>query len=164
MHSDLWIAPGHSFDRTTVSILRELGVTSISDGYSISPYTDKQGIFWIPQQLSEKQILSVPGGKPSELKSAGVWTVCIHPNAWTRAEINQFRQAARRYRHLIRTTGEIRAAYGERQKDWRDRIHSAKLDLGRRLRLLIEGKTDVRIEAPPASIPACAGSSRDASD
>jgi predicted deacetylase len=158
--SNLWIAPGHSFDRTTISLLQELGVTSISDGYSISPYTDDRGMFWIPQQLSEKQILAAPGGKPTEPKSAGVWTVCLHANAWTSEDVKRFREAVKRYRHLIRTSDEIHAAYAGRQKDLADRIHASKLEFGRRLRLLFESKVHVRTAAPASAVAACAGSTR----
>ena len=156
VHSDLWIAPGHSFDRTTVSLLREIGFTSISDGYSILPYTDKYGTFWIPQQLSEGQIISLPGSKPSKPKSKGVWTVCLHPNAWSREDIKLFGQAAKRYRHLFRTTGDVHAAYKGRKLDWRDRIHSAKFETARRLRLMLETRVDLPRERD-VSVPVCAG-------
>ena len=136
VHSSLWAAPGHSFDRTTVLILGELGVTSISDGFTISPYTDEQGTFWIPQQLSEKQMLSSPGRKPSEPKSKGVWTFCFHPNAWTDEDIVCFRREVGRYRSLIRSVGEVHALYFGRQMDWLDRIQIAKFEVRRQLRLL----------------------------
>jgi len=160
--SNLWVAPGHSFDSTTVSILRELGVTLISDGYSISPYTDDQGTFWIPQQLSERQIFSVPGRKPSPLKSAGVWTACLHANAWTGEDIKRLRETVKRHRHLIRTIGEIHAIYSGRRRDWPDRIHAAKLECGRRLRLLFENSAYVRTESPAPPAAECVVSTRSA--
>ncbi|MEQ9561523.1 MAG: DUF2334 domain-containing protein, partial [Woeseiaceae bacterium] len=36
VHADAWIAPGHSFDERTIEILRDLGITTISDGFSFS--------------------------------------------------------------------------------------------------------------------------------
>jgi predicted deacetylase len=134
--SNLWVAPGHSFDRTTVHLLREVGITSVSDGFTIFPYTDEQGIFWIPQQLSEKGFLSLPGGKPIQPKSKGVWTVCFHLNAWTSEEIDRFRQEAGRYRALLRTADEVYAIYGGRQMDWLDRVQVAEFEVKRLLRLL----------------------------
>ncbi len=134
--SNLWVAPGHSFDRTTVYVLPEVGLTSVSDGFTIFPYTDKEGIFWIPQQLSEKGFLSVSSSRPIKPKSKGVWTVCFHVNAWTRGEIERFRLEAGRYRRLLRTAPEIHSIYGGRQMDWPDRVQILEFEVKRLLRLL----------------------------
>ncbi len=136
VNSNLWVAHGHPFDRTTVYILPEVGITSVSDGFTIFPYTDKEGIFWIPQQLSEKGFLSMPGGTPIEPKSKGVWTVCFHLNAWTQDEIDRFRHEAGRYRKLLRTAPEIHKIYSGRQMDGRDRVQIAEFEVKRLLRLL----------------------------
>jgi hypothetical protein len=146
--SNLWIAPGHSFDRTTVSILPELGITSISDGFSAAPYTDENDIFWIPQQqLSEEHIMSSLGAKPVVPRSAGVWTVCLHPNAWRRDDINRFGREIHRFRDVISTVSEIRQAYAGRHLNWVDRISMAKCEARRRVWLLIGTKL------PPAADP-----------
>jgi len=47
----VWIAPGHSFDQTTVTILKDIGISCISDGLFVWPRTDRGGSLWIPQQL-----------------------------------------------------------------------------------------------------------------
>ena len=73
---EVWVAPAHSFDATTVSILSKLGVRIISDGYAIRPYQDSDGITWIPQQFGKFRKLPF-----------GVWTICCHFNQWTVAEI-----------------------------------------------------------------------------
>jgi peptidoglycan/xylan/chitin deacetylase (PgdA/CDA1 family) len=137
IHSNLWIAPGHSFDETTVRVLSEVGITSISDGFTISPYTDKHGIFWIPQQLSEHHIFDSSNGKPFEPKPPGVWTICSHPNAWTMNDIERFRRGIVRFRGLIRTVEEVQAAYQGRHRDWPDRLHSVKFEIKRQLRLML---------------------------
>ena len=141
---DLWIAPGHSFDQVTVSLLAELGVMSISDGYSIWPYTDELGIFWIPQQLSENQILPAFGRGPVPPKPIGVWTVCVHPNAWTARDIGRFEEAVRYYRPLFRATAEIRTKYLGRKKRLIDWFYAASLHTGRRLRLSLNGEISLR--------------------
>ena len=51
VRADVWVAPAHSFDENTVSALSSLGVKAISDGMSLFPYRDSDGVFWIPQQL-----------------------------------------------------------------------------------------------------------------
>src|SRR5579859_2230485 len=38
VRADAWIAPGHSFDETTVRILLQFGVRVISDGFSLYPF------------------------------------------------------------------------------------------------------------------------------
>src|SRR5262249_14642035 len=48
---ELWIAPGHSFDAITLRALEEIGIHFLSDGFSLYPYRDSSGMFWVPQQL-----------------------------------------------------------------------------------------------------------------
>lgn len=134
--SNVWVAPGHSFDRITVGILRELGITNISDGFTVSPYTDKHGTFWIPQQLSEVHILSGPGRKSQKPRSAGGWTVCCHINSWTKEDIKRFQRNIPRYRSLIRTVDEIHAAYVGREMDWSDRVQVVESEFRRMVRLV----------------------------
>lgn len=65
----IWVAPAHSFDKTTLKILKEYtDVTIVSDGLSKYPF-NKLDFFWIPLQL----------WKPKE-KNGGIWTICYHPN------------------------------------------------------------------------------------
>jgi predicted deacetylase len=87
---DLFIAPGHSFDRTTLVVLKQLGVEFISDGLFLYPHTDQGGVTWIPQQLW--QFRSFP---------IGVWTICYHHNSWTDSTINRFEKDIVRFRSKI---------------------------------------------------------------
>jgi predicted deacetylase len=73
---DAWVAPWHSFDETTQSVLRELGVRVISDGFSVYPYRDRDGTVWVPQQLWRLRRMPF-----------GVWTVCLHHRDWSPAGI-----------------------------------------------------------------------------
>lgn len=65
----LWVAPRHGFDWTTLAVLRQEGITVLSDGLARVPVR-RGGMIWIPQQL----------WAPME-KSRGLWTICIHPNS-----------------------------------------------------------------------------------
>jgi Uncharacterized protein conserved in bacteria (DUF2334) len=153
--SNLWIAPGHSFDHTTVAILREFGITSISDGFSASPYTDGLGMFWIPQQqLSEKQILSSSGLIAKQPKVRGIWTVCLHPNAWSIDDIRRFKLEVSRLQPLFRSTDEVYALYHGRKINWMDRISIGKCELRRRIRLVLE-KPDLAIPDPASASEIC---------
>ena len=64
----IFIAPGHNFDSTTIKVLIDNDIQTISDGFFRIPSLYK-GINWIPQQLWK-------GVK----KDYGVWTICTHPN------------------------------------------------------------------------------------
>ena len=78
----VWVAPGHSFDRTTITLLGEIGISCISDGLFIAPRRDQNGVLWIPQQLWRFRRLPL-----------GVWTVCLHPNSWGESDIDNFASA-----------------------------------------------------------------------
>jgi hypothetical protein len=74
---DCWVAPGHSFDRVTVELLRERGVTVISDGFFRRPVR-WHGVIWVPQQLWRFRAMP-----------AGVWTVCFHHNDFKAGDVQQ---------------------------------------------------------------------------
>ena len=92
----VWVAPGHSFDRTTVTLLSEIGVSCISDGLFLTPRLDDSGVLWIPQQLWRFRRLPF-----------GVWTVCLHHNGWNESQINDFASAAFAFRPLIAGFEEV---------------------------------------------------------
>jgi peptidoglycan/xylan/chitin deacetylase (PgdA/CDA1 family) len=103
--SDVWIAPAHSFDRVTLAILRELQFRYISDGFFPLPHVDELGMMWIPQQLWSFR-----------RRPFGVWTICLHLNAWTDKEILAFRESITRYRESISDFRAIVGQFGHRRK------------------------------------------------
>jgi Uncharacterized protein conserved in bacteria (DUF2334) len=69
IYPNIFIAPGHAFDDTTIKVLlQETNIKIISDGISTAPFL-KYGIKWIPQQLWSFKKMPF-----------GVWTICLHPN------------------------------------------------------------------------------------
>jgi predicted deacetylase len=76
----LWVAPRHSFDRTTLRVLRAEGVGFLSDGLALRPCL-REGVVWIPQQL----------GSPAE-KQNGLWTICLHPNSLDDAQFRTLQE------------------------------------------------------------------------
>ena len=65
---DIWMAPGHSFDRNTVKALRKLKFRAVTDGIGLFP-VKKEGMTFIPQQ------------EWGPVKShIGVKTICLHLN------------------------------------------------------------------------------------
>lgn len=107
---DAWVAPSHSFDRVTVEVLAELGVTVISDGLQRLPFTDSRGVTWIPQQLWN-----------FALRSAGVWTVCYHHNKWTDQQIEEFKNNLDQYDGKMTDVATVIEQYSGRKAsvvDW----------------------------------------------
>jgi predicted deacetylase len=79
-----WMAPNHSFDKTTLRALVDVGFTAVSDGVSLFPFT-LCGLVFIPQQVWQ------PRWMP-----CGVQTICLHSNTITTSEIKTLRLFLRR--------------------------------------------------------------------
>jgi predicted deacetylase len=72
----VWVAPAHAFDAVTLQALREeTSIGIVSDGIAFDTYFEA-GFYWIPQQLWRL----AP-------RRAGLWTVCLHPNAMSEQSI-----------------------------------------------------------------------------
>jgi len=104
VRADAWVAPAHSFDANTVRALASLGVKTISDGMSLYPYRDTQGVFWVPQQLWKFRAAPF-----------GVWTVCIHPDDKLYRDADFFRQCIRQHRKSITSLSAVTEAYAKRK-------------------------------------------------
>lgn len=88
---DCFIAPSHSFDKNTLSVIKEVGINIISDGHTNLPYK-QYGLIWLPCQIWDKF-------KP--MKKVGVYTICIHPNNWTKKDLLQFEKDVNEFKHII---------------------------------------------------------------
>jgi hypothetical protein len=142
---EVWVAPAHSFDATTVAILSKLGIRIISDGYAIYPYQDAEGVTWIPQQFGRFRKLPF-----------GVWTICCHFNDWTEAETDRFRQDLAKYRAHFTAVTDVVKSFSERRRNWFDLGANRLLELGIRLgRPLRNNLRRTRGYAPPLrAVPA----------
>lgn len=126
---DLWVAPGHSFDLTTLQVLRELGIRCVSDGFALYPYRDNLGMVWIPQQLWRFRKLPW-----------GVWTICLHLNRWTDYDTTSFRRNVGGFAHCLSDVPTVLAAYGERSSNTFDHI------FGELHRVAIRSRTCLRFD------------------
>jgi predicted deacetylase len=113
VRADVWVAPGHSFDGTTLAALRERGLTCVSDGFMAYPGRDENGMTWVPQQLGRFRPLPF-----------GVWTVCIHHNTWGTGEVAALRADLHRYSDQMTTFADVQRRYGERPLGLGDRLVS----------------------------------------
>jgi len=102
--STVWIAPAHSFDETTLKVLKRLGFRYISDGYSSLPYSDNLGLTWVPQQLWSFR-----------RRPFGVWTICFHTNSWSEPDLVAFEENVNRYRSSISSFDEVCSLYSARR-------------------------------------------------
>jgi hypothetical protein len=110
---EVWVAPAHSFDVSTLCGLGSVGLSVISDGYALWPYVDANGILWLPQQLWRFRHMPF-----------GVWTVCFHINGWSSNDIRSFESAIKRYRFRITSFDAVRDKYQERKITRLDRAFS----------------------------------------
>lgn len=108
--ADVWIAPSHSFDRTTIDVLLSEGLPVISDGFARKPFT-RFGAVWVPQQLwNFRQV------------GSGAWTVCFHHNPWKPSDLDAFIGNLTRFEREIVSMPAALAAYPPRQYGFLDQL------------------------------------------
>ncbi|MBO5565280.1 MAG: DUF2334 domain-containing protein [Lachnospiraceae bacterium] len=88
--TDLFMAPAHSYDKTTLRVLKENGFTRITDGFGKHPYV-RDGITFYP--ISFRRSSSLAGGD-------GVTTLVVHPNTMTEEEFAIYEEIFRTHRIL----------------------------------------------------------------
>ena len=127
----LWVAPRHGFDRGTLRALRAEGISALSDGLARVPFL-RGGLAWIPQQL----------WAPVR-KSRGLWTICIHPNTASDADVENLRAFLRDHaaqftsvervlaEFPVKRSGMIEGAYAKLTL-WRMRTSRLRKRLGKR--------------------------------
>lgn len=76
LDTDIFMAPGHTYDKNTLKALVQNGFQFVTDGYSEKPYK-KMGLTFIPSRMSG----------PGKIK--GVDTVCLHLNGMSAEQIRQ---------------------------------------------------------------------------
>jgi predicted deacetylase len=141
VRADAWVAPAHSFDRTTVELLVELGVPVISDGLWRWPFR-RRGMIWVPQQVWD----FCP-------RPPGVWTVCLHPNAWSRTDLEAFIAHLETYAARMTDLAAVVDRYGTRAPTLGDHLtagYASAWTHGLRPRLVRAVTTGTRMERRPA--------------
>jgi peptidoglycan/xylan/chitin deacetylase (PgdA/CDA1 family) len=113
VHPEVWIAPAHSFDQTTITVLKNSGIRVISDGYFLFPHLDSNGMMWIPQQLWKFYYLPF-----------GIWTIGFHHNAWSETDLSKFHEKVQSYKESFASLDEIAEEYRECRRNWFDPIFS----------------------------------------
>lgn len=92
----VWVAPSHTFDRSTLEALkRHSSITIISDGISFRPF-QRYGFTWLPLQLWGFRH-HVP---------MGPYTICYHPSTTPLEQIRQEVERLRSISHQIVSVDE----------------------------------------------------------
>ncbi|MDC1510709.1 DUF2334 domain-containing protein [Gammaproteobacteria bacterium] len=87
LSTDIFMAPGHHFDSTTLDALCMLGFRYITDGFALYPFAESRtGLIHVPQLFS----------KPHGL-NFGVYTTCLHLDGLTKIDIDNLFDVLRRY-------------------------------------------------------------------
>lgn len=108
--ADVWVAPAHSFDLSTITGLKDVGIQVISDGFAYGPYA-AHGMTWVPQQLWDFRRFR-----------SGTWTVCFHPNSWSESDFDRFLHNIREFRDVIVSMPEVLAHGPFRSHRFSDRM------------------------------------------
>ena len=88
IHSDIFMAPGHTYDRNTVKALYNLGFRTVTDGLYTRPYYFEK-ILFVPCRLQEYRNIK------------GIDTICLHSNLMTDAEIKELEMFCKKNQKYI---------------------------------------------------------------
>ncbi len=94
---ETFMAPSHSFDRLTLRALRELGFTTVTDGFAPWPSIE-HGLIFLSQWLANPRVLPL-----------GVQTFCLHVNVMTEGQIHRVEQFVADHHREFLTFAEARS-------------------------------------------------------
>lgn len=85
--TDIFMAPGHSYDRNTIMVLKELGYCRITDGFGNRPY-EWHGMSFYPISFMMSRSLK---------KKKGITTMVVHTNEVGAEEMERYRRLFREH-------------------------------------------------------------------
>lgn len=94
LETDIFMAPGHTYDDNTLKALARNGFHIVTDGYSTKPYRMK-GLTFIPSRMSG------PG------RIQGIDTVCLHLNGMDRKQLEQLEEFIEQNRAVLCSYSEL---------------------------------------------------------
>ena len=103
--ADVFMAPGHTYDRNTLKALRECGFTHVTDGFGKKPYL-RDGLVFLP--IAEKK--SAVFGEVE-----GYTTLVIHANGMKGSEIRWYDEMIGKYTEKLIPYGEYLKAPVEKR-------------------------------------------------
>ena len=97
IRTDIFMAPGHTFDRNTLKALRECGFRYLTDGFGKTPYS-REGLTFLPISSRKKDCF-----KDRE----GYTTLVIHANGMSEAEIGWYEGMLAEYPDRFISYGQL---------------------------------------------------------
>lgn len=97
LRSETFMAPSHSFDVVTLRALKDLGFTTVTDGFAPFPYV-ADGLIFLPQWLASPRVLPI-----------GVQTFCLHINNMSEQAVETVERFVAEHHHEFLTFPEARA-------------------------------------------------------
>lgn len=120
----LFIAPRHHFDTKTLRALKREDILYLSDGFARVPF-DCGGITWIPMQLWSP-----------EVRSKGLWTICVHPNSTDADRFRTLRAFAGHFESQFTCFDRIQAEFPPSPLSAGERLYEIAVTARLRLRRL----------------------------
>ena len=103
--TDIFMAPGHSFDKNTLSILVEEGFQYITDGFGDYPYRWR-GLTFLPIAFQRRKDIQ---------KSQGYTTLVFHTNTMKEQDFTEFEKILKEYKKDFISYREYLAAEVKKQ-------------------------------------------------
>ena len=88
IYTDIFMAPGHTYDSNTIKALHKLGFSTVTDGLYHTPYRDREVLF-VPCRLQEYRNVK------------GIDTICLHSNHMSDADIRELEAFCKTNVHRI---------------------------------------------------------------
>ena len=95
--SDIFMAPGHSYDANTLRALKECGFRFVTDGYGSAPY-QRAGLTFFPISFLRSRELK---------KKEGITTFVLHPAEMSDAEFDEYEKLFSENREQFVDYGEF---------------------------------------------------------
>lgn len=88
IHTNIFMAPAHSFDRNTLNVLKEAGFKYITDGFGNMPYEYK-GLFFLPIAFQKSKDIEKP---------EGYTTLVFHTNTMNEQDFLNFEKVLEKHK------------------------------------------------------------------
>lgn len=96
IQADIFMAPGHTYDKNTLKALKECGFTHVTDGFGKIPYL-RQGLTFLPIAEKKSKVFG---------EAEGYTTLVIHANVMKDSEIQWYEDMISRYSDCFISYGE----------------------------------------------------------
>ena len=105
IYTDIFMAPGHTFDKNTLKALKECGFSFLTDGFGKKPYC-REGLTFLPVSSRKKDCFR---GKQ------GYTTLVIHANGMNASEIGWYERMLAEYPEKFISYKEFMEIPGEKR-------------------------------------------------